>query len=219
MTSPKTPHPHSQARHAPATERNQGPILEVLRRVLPPHGTVLEVASGTGQHAVAFAAALPGVTWQPTDADATALDSIRAWAAEAGLPNLPPPLPLDAADTGPWPVERADAVVCINMIHIAPWAACQGLMRGAGAVLPDGGVLVLYGPYRLDGRHTAPSNAAFEDWLKAQDPRFGVRDLDAVRTEAAANGLTLAEVVEMPANNLTVVFRKGGAAGEGHEPA
>ncbi len=218
MTSPKTPNSSPQARHAPATERNQGPILDVLHRVLPPHGTVLEVASGTGQHAVAFAAALPGVTWQPTDADPTALDSIRAWAADAGqggagLTNLAPPLPLDAADTAPWPVARADAVVCINMIHIAPWEACQGLMRGAGAVLPDGGVLVLYGPYRLDGRHTAPSNAAFEDWLKAQDPRFGVRDLDAVRAEAAANGLTLAEIVEMPANNLMVVFRKA------HDPS
>lgn len=208
MTSPNTPNPSPQARHAPATERNQRPILDVLRRVLPPHGVVLEVASGTGQHAVAFAAALPGVTWQPTDADPTALDSIRAWAAGASLTNLAPPLPLDAASAHAWPLARADAVVCINMIHIAPWEACQGLMRGAGAVLPEDGVLVLYGPYRLDGRHTAPSNAAFEDWLKAQDPRFGVRDLDAVRAEAAANGLTLAEIVEMPANNLIVVFRK-----------
>lgn len=218
MTSPNTPNLPPQARHAPATERNQRPILDVLRRVLPPQGVVLEVASGTGQHAVAFAAALPGVTWQPTDADPTALDSIRAWACEAGqggagLPNLAPPLLLDAASAHPWPVGRADAVVCINMIHIAPWEACQGLMCGAGTVLAEGGVLVLYGPYRLEGRHTAPSNAAFEDWLKAQDPRFGVRDLDAVRAEAAVNGLTLAEVVEMPANNLTVVFRKS------HEPS
>jgi SAM-dependent methyltransferase len=205
MTSPNTP---PQGRHAPATERNRAPILDVLRRILPPRGTVLEVASGTGQHAVAFASALPGLTWQPTDADADALDSIRAWAAEAALANLAPPLPLDATRAQPWPVERADAVVCINMIHIAPWEACTGLMRGTGQVLSPGGALVLYGPYRLEGRHTAPSNAAFEDWLKAQDPRFGVRDLEAVTEEAARHGLTLLETVPMPANNFTVVFRK-----------
>ncbi|MFA7431320.1 MAG: DUF938 domain-containing protein [Rhodospirillaceae bacterium] len=205
MTSPNTP---PQARHAPATERNRAPILDVLRRVLPPRGLVLEIASGTGQHAVAFAQALPGVAWQPTDADPDSLTSIRAWADDAALPNLAQPLPLDALRAESWPVARADAVVCINMIHIAPWQACLGLMRGTGTVLAAGGVLVLYGPYRREGRHTAPSNAAFEDWLKAQDPRFGVRDLEAVTEEAARHGLTLSETVPMPANNFTVVFRK-----------
>lgn len=202
MTSPDL------RRHAPATERNRAPLLDVLRRVLPSQGAVLEVAAGTGQHAVAFAEALPGLTWHPTDADPGALDSIRAWAAEAALPNLAPPARLDVLADEPWPLARADAVVCINMIHIAPWEACLGLMRGAGAVLEAGAPLVLYGPYRRDGTHTAPSNAAFEDWLKAQDPRFGVRDLETVAAEAAAHGLSLEEVVPMPANNFTVIFRR-----------
>lgn len=210
MTSPDA---SDRRQHAPATERNRAPILAVLARVLPPRGVVLEVASGTGQHAVAFAAALPGVTWQPSDGDPAALDSIRAWAAEAALPNLAEPLHLDAAAPQDWPLARADAVVCINMIHIAPWDACRGLMRGAGRALagraPDGGgVLVLYGPYRRDGAHTAPSNAAFDDWLKARDPRYGVRDLEAVTAEAAAHGLSLEEIVDMPANNFTLVFRR-----------
>lgn len=208
MTSPET---GDRRRHAPSAERNRDPILAVLRRVLPPAGLVLEVASGTGQHAVAFAAALPDLTWQPSDGDAGALDSIRAWAAGAALPNLAEPLCLDAAAPECWPVERADAIVCINMIHIAPWEACQGLMRGAGRVLAADGVLALYGPYRRDGAHTAPSNGEFEAWLKARDPRFGVRDLEAVTAEAAAHGMVLEEVVAMPANNFTVVFRRARA--------
>lgn len=205
MTSPEAT---GRRQHAPAAERNSAPILAVLRRVLPPAGVVLEVASGTGQHAVAFAGELPGVTWQPTDGDPAALDSIRAWAAQAALPNLAAPLPLDAAAPEGWPLARADALVCINMIHIAPWEACQGLMRGAGRLLPAGGPLVLYGPYRRDGAHTAPSNAEFEAWLKARDRRFGVRDLEAVTAEAAVHGLALEDVVAMPANNFTVVFRR-----------
>lgn len=193
--------------HAPATDRNREPILAVLRRVLPPAGTVLEVAAGTGQHACAFAAAFPALRWRPSDPDPAALASIAAWATEDGPPNLDPPVRLDATEH-PWPIAAADAVVCINMIHIAPWDACQGLMRGAGALLPPGGVLYLYGPYRVDGRHTAPSNAQFDAWLKARDPRFGVRDLEAVSAEAARHRLALAETVPMPANNFSVVFRK-----------
>ncbi|QCO15273.1 DUF938 domain-containing protein [Azospirillum brasilense] len=198
-------HPEDFRRHAPATERNRAPILEVLRRVLPPQGLVLEVASGTGQHAVAFAAALPAVTWQPSDPDPGLRDSVRSWAATAALPNLRDPLDLDAAAPD-WPVEAADAVVCINMIHIAPWEAALGLFAGAARLLPMGGPLLLYGPFTRGGRHSAPSNAAFDADLKARNPAWGVRDLDAV--EGAAAGFALAEVVEMPANNLTVVLRR-----------
>ena len=198
-------HPEDSRRHAPATERNRAPILEVLRRTLPPQGLVLEVASGTGQHAAAFAGALPGVIWQPSDPDPALRDSIRAWTAAATLPNLREPLDLDAASAG-WPIRSADAVVCINMIHIAPWQAALGLFAGAERLLPAGGPLLLYGPFQRGGRHTAPSNAAFDADLKARNPAWGVRDLDAV--ERAAAGFTLAEVAEMPANNLTVVLRR-----------
>jgi Protein of unknown function (DUF938). len=197
--------PDDARQHAPATERNRAPILEVLRRVLPPQGLVLEVASGTGQHAVAFAEALPHLTWQPSDPDPQLRASIQAWSASAGLGNLRDPLDLDAAARN-WPLDRADAVVCINMIHIAPWAAGLGLLDGAARLLPAGAPLLLYGPFMRDGRHTAPSNAAFDDNLKARNPAWGVRDLGEV--ERAAAGFTLAEVVEMPANNLTVVLRR-----------
>ncbi len=192
-------------KHAPATERNRAPILEVLRRVLPPQGLVLEVASGTGQHAVAFAEDLPHLTWQPSDPDPDLRASIRAWSAVANLTNLRDPLDLDAAARD-WPLDRADAIVCINMIHIAPWPAGLGLLDGAARLLPAGAPLLLYGPFMRDGRHTAPSNAAFDDSLKARNPAWGVRDLGKV--ERAATGFTLAEVVEMPANNLTVVLRR-----------
>lgn len=190
---------------APATGRNREPILEVLRRVLPPAGLVLEVASGTGQHAAFFAESLPDLVWQPTDRDPTHRTSIAAWTE--GLPNVRPPLDLDTTRR-PWPVERAEAVVCINMIHIAPWEAGLGLLDGAAAVLPPGGPLVLYGPYRRGGAHTAPSNAAFDADLRARNPAWGVRDLEAVESAAVAAGFTLQEVVAMPANNLTVLFRR-----------
>ncbi|WP_109121940.1 DUF938 domain-containing protein [Azospirillum sp. TSO22-1] len=188
---------------APATGRNRDPILAVLRRVLPARGTVLEVAGGTGQHAAHFAEALPDLVWQPTDPDPAHRASIAAWTE--GLPNVRPPLALDATRR-PWPVERADAVLCINMIHIAPWAACLGLLAGAAEILASGAPLVLYGPYRRGGAHTAPSNAAFDANLRARNPEWGVRDLEAVAHAAA--GFVLDEVVEMPANNLTVVFRR-----------
>lgn len=192
---------------APAVARNRDPILAVLQRVLPIRGTVLEIASGTGEHAVHFAAGLSHLTWQPTDPNAEALQSIAAHRASANLPNLLPPLELDAS-TSRWPLDRADAVVCINMIHIAPWAAAEGLMAGAGRVLAPGGVLYLYGPFKENGGHTAPSNAAFDASLRAQDPQWGVRDLDDVSALARRHGLDLVERVAMPANNLSVVFRR-----------
>lgn len=198
-------HPEDSRRHAPATERNRAPILEALHRFLPPRGLVLEVASGTGQHAAAFAEALPGVTWQPSDPDPDLRDSIRAWAAATRLPNLREPLDVDAA-AADWPIGNADAVVCINMIHIAPWEAALGLFAGAARLLPAGGPLLLYGPFQRGGRHSAPSNAAFDADLKARNPAWGVRDLDAV--ERAAASFALADVAEMPANNLTVVLRR-----------
>lgn len=196
-----------QRRHAPATQRNREPILEVLRRVLPERGTVLEVAAGTGEHAVFFAAALPGLAWQPTDADPGCLESIAAWVRHEERPNLLAPLHLDATSEA-WPVDEADAVFNANMIHISPWVACLGLLRGAGRTLRRGGVLVLYGPYRIDGAHTAPSNAAFDADLRSRDPAWGVRDLEEVIRVADGEGLTLEQRLAMPANNQTLVFRR-----------
>lgn len=190
-------------RSSPACERNREPILAVLREVLPPTGLVLEIASGTGQHAVHFAAALTGLQWQPSDADPESRASVRAWAEEAALPNVLPPLTLDVLE--PWPLARADAIFCANMVHISPWACTLALLAGAKAILPPGAPLVLYGPYRRGG-HMVASNHEFEAWLKARDPRFGVRDLEAVI--AAAAGFALDRVVEMPANNLVVVLRR-----------
>jgi cyclopropane fatty-acyl-phospholipid synthase-like methyltransferase len=196
-------------RHAPATLRNRDAIAQILTRVLPPSGVVLEIASGSGEHAVHFAAQLPHLAWQPSDEDEAALASVEAYRAEVRLPNLRAPLRIDAREDR-WPIARADAVVSINMIHIAPWSACQGLMRGASRVLPHGGILYLYGPFRRDGVHTAPSNEHFDEGLRARDPAWGVRDLGDVSLEGEAHGLVLEEVVEMPANNLSVIFRVGG---------
>jgi SAM-dependent methyltransferase len=188
--------------------RNRAPILDVLKRVLPSAGLVVEVASGSGEHAVYFASGLPTVSWQPTDTDAAALASIAAHRAAAAAANLLAPLRLDTTSEQ-WPVAHAQAVVCNNMIHIAPWAVTEGLMRGSGRILPAGGVLYLYGPYRIDGRHTAPSNQDFDTWLRAQDAAWGVRDLADVTELAARCGFALAETVPMPANNLSVIFRRG----------
>jgi len=188
--------------------RNRDPILAVLRRVLPPRGTVLEIASGSGEHAVHFAAALPELTWQPTDRDPAALRSIAAYRDAAALPNLAPPVALDAASPA-WPIAQADAVVAINMVHISPWRATQGLMAGAARVLAPAGVLYLYGPYKENGAHTAPSNAEFDASLRARDPEWGVRDVREVEDLARAHGLVLAKRVAMPANNLSLVFRRG----------
>jgi len=192
---------------SPSVARNREPILAVLRTALPSQGLILEVASGTGEHAVHFAAALPGLRWQPTDRDPEAIRSIAAHRARARLPNLLPPLELDASSPI-WLVARADAVVSINMIHIAPWAAADGLMAGAGRVLPPRGALYLYGPFKEDGRHTAPSNAAFDASLRAHNPDWGVRDLGEVAELARRYGLELVARVAMPANNLSVVFRR-----------
>ncbi|WP_380871453.1 SAM-dependent methyltransferase [Sphingomonas sp. DBB INV C78] len=195
-------------RHAPATARNRDPILAILRAELPESGTVLEVASGTGEHAVHFAGALPGLIWQPSDPDLDALTSIRAWAEAARLPNLRPPLLLDAV-AADWPIAQADALICINMVHISPWAATLGLMAGAARILPAGAPLILYGPYIRAEVETAPSNLAFDMDLKVRNPAWGLRDLADVAAIAAPAGLALKRVVEMPANNLTVVFRRG----------
>lgn len=189
---------------APAAERNKQPILQVLRRVLPRSGLVLEVASGTGQHVAHFARALPLLEWQPSEANPESLSSVRAWVE--GLANVRAPVELDVLKF-PWPVTQADAVLCINMIHIAPWAAAEALVSGAGQVLGSGGVLFLYGPYRRHGRHTAPSNEAFDASLRERDPEWGVRDLEAVVELGAAAGFVLEDVVEMPANNFSVVLR------------
>jgi len=187
--------------HAPAAERNAAPILEVLRRVLPARGLVLEIAGGTGQHAVHFARGLPAIDWQPSDPDPAARASIAAWRDEAGLPNLRAPIALDVIAA--WPIARADAVVCINMLHISPWAAAEALFAGAARVLPPGGVLVTYGPYRIDGA-TAPSNEAFERSLRSRDPAWGVREVREL--ERISAGLALVEIVPMPANNCALVW-------------
>jgi SAM-dependent methyltransferase len=176
--------------------------------VFPAQGEVLEVAAGSGQHAAYFSDALRGLTWWPTDPTPEALASIDDWARDSHG-DLRPAQRLDVRDDV-WPVAACDAVLCANMIHIAPWEATEALLLGAGRTLRPGGVMVLYGPYTRDGRHTAPSNEAFEAWLKAQDPRWGVRDLGVVTDLAAAQGFSLQEVVEMPANNLCVVLRRGG---------
>ena len=200
--------PPPGARTAPSTARNREPILAALRPHLPASGLVLEIASGAGEHAVFNAAALPHLAWQPTDPDPEVLASIAAWRDHAGLANLRPPLRLDASDPDGWPVRAADAIVNINMIHISPWAATEGLMRGAGQVLPAGGVLFLYGPYLERGVVTADSNLAFDQSLKSRNPAWGLRHLDTVAALAADHGLTLADRIAMPANNLSLVFRR-----------
>src|SRR5688572_30327827 len=192
-------------RQAPAATRNREPIASALREVLPAFGTVLEVASGTGEHALWFARAFPDLIWQPSDPDPDALASIAAWRDGEGPANLLEPLRLDAA-AGPWPIDRADAVLCINMVHISPWAATLGLLRGAGRLLAPGAPLILYGPYRRAGVPTAPSNEAFDGSLRSRNPEWGLRDLETVAAAALARGLAYERLFEMPANNVTAVF-------------
>jgi SAM-dependent methyltransferase len=194
-------------RHAPATVRNREAIVEVLRDALPPSGLVLEVASGSGEHGVYFAGAFPHLDWQPSDPDPAALQSIAAWRGEAGLSNLRAPIALDAAAVD-WPVGHADAILCINMVHISPWAATLGLIRGAGTVLPQGGLLYLYGPYLEADVEAAPSNMAFDASLRARDAEWGLREVGAVVQAALAQGLTLERRAAMPANNLSLLFRR-----------
>lgn len=195
-------------RSSPAALRNRAPILDVLRRVLPGRGLVLTIAEGTGEHVTFFAPALPALEWQPTDRDPDALASISAHLAHAPLPNVRAPIALDVTEER-WPVERADAITCINMIHASPWESTPALLRGAARALEqEGAPLLLYGAYRIGGQHTAPSNEEFDAWLKARDPRWGVRDLETVLELAAAEGLAHDETIPMPAHNLMLVLRK-----------
>ncbi|HEV7341421.1 MAG TPA: DUF938 domain-containing protein [Sphingopyxis sp.] len=194
-------------RHAPATLRNRDAIAAVLADWLPATGTVLEVASGSGEHIVHFAATFPALDWQPSDPDPAGLVSIAAWSAEAGLANIALPLALDAA-ADDWPIDRADAILCINMVHISPWAATLGLLAGAALLLPGGAPLILYGPYVEPDVPTADSNMAFDASLRARDPAWGLRHIDDVKVAAAAAGLTFAERRAMPANNLMLLFRR-----------
>lgn len=211
--------------YAPATDRNRDPILNILLQVLPPVGTVLEISSGTGQHAVYFAPRLAPRRWLPSDPNPIARGSIEAWRESERTENLYPAIALDASDSV-WSIEQSDlpeallntdfrreticAIVNINMIHIAPWSACVGLMSGARRLLPPDGILYLYGPFKQNGQHTAPSNAAFDQSLQMQNPEWGVRDLDEVVAVAHAQQLSLLTTYEMPANNLSVVFRACG---------
>jgi SAM-dependent methyltransferase len=197
--------------YAPATERNRDPILEVLLEVLPPTGTVLEISSGTGEHAAYFAPRLQPRRWIPSDLSAAARDSIEAWQSTVNADNLYLPIAIDASQDH-WAVEDMEidppigAIVNINMIHISPWSACLGLMAGAKRILPEGGILYLYGPFKQKGLHTAPSNMAFDQSLQMRDREWGVRDLEAVIVAAEAEGLVLVKTYSMPANNLSVVF-------------
>lgn len=215
MTSPDL------RQYAPATQRNREPILNVLQQVLPAQGTVLEISSGTGEHAIFFAPHLHPRKWLPSDPDATARASIAAWRDDCPTDNLYPPIALDVRDPV-WSVEQDElpealqgfekgeigAIANINMIHIAPWSACLGLMAGAGRILPPNGILYLYGPYKQNGKHTAASNEAFDQSLRARNSEWGVRDLDEVIAVAQTQNLSLLKVVSMPANNLSVIFKR-----------
>lgn len=211
--------PNPNKKYAPATQRNREPILAVLQRVLPPNGTVLEISSGTGEHATFFAPRLPNLRWIPSDRSLEAIESIAAWRAELPCDRLYPSVHIDVTAT-PWIVEEPahlpdyqlehypiTAIVNINMVHIAPWEACVALMAGASRILPSGGVLYLYGPFKRGGAHTAPSNTEFDASLRAQNPAWGVRDLEEVVKIAGDNNLLLQDAIEMPANNLSVVFQ------------
>ncbi len=189
----------------PSSERNKQPILDVLRRILTPGGTVLEIAGGSGQHAVYFSENLPGITWLSTDIDEERLASIRAWREDSSCSNLLEPRRLDVLEDE-WNIPTVDVVFSSNMIHITPWECCLGLLAGASRHLAPGGMLIFYGPFRIAGEHTAPSNAAFDENLRGRDPSWGVRDLDDIRD--AAEGFVLDERVEMPANNQILVFRR-----------
>lgn len=205
--------------YAPATERNRDPILKVLLEVLPPEGTILEISSGTGEHAIYFAPRLHPRRWIPSDPNPVARESIATWRQEVSVDNLYPPIALNASEA-PWSVEMPKAlkefdlenypigaIANINMVHIAPWSACLGLMAGAGRILPAGGILYLYGPFKQNGQHTAPSNVAFDESLQARNPEWGLRDLEAVVAAAQAENLSLKKIYPMPSNNLSVIFQ------------
>jgi hypothetical protein len=192
-------------RHAPATERNRDVIAQTLACVLPTEGLVLEVASGTGEHVVHFAKMFPALTWQPSDPDPIALTSINAWRADSNVPNVRPAMLLDAS--ADWPIAQADAVVCINMTHISPWAATVGLLRNAARLLPQSAVLFIYGPYNQRDVPLADSNAAFDAALRQQNALWGLRFVEDIAAEANVSGLHLDLVIDMPANNLSLIFR------------
>ena len=204
---------NDQRRFAPATARNREPILEVLRRVVPPGANVLEIASGTGEHAVFLAPRLQVASWQPSDPDAESRRSIDAWRAHTKAERVLPALDLDVTFQ-PWPPLQGapDVVTTVNMIHISPWTACEALFEGAAGLLAPGKILYLYGPYRRGGAHTAPSNETFDASLRSRNPEWGVRDLEEVEKVAVGRGFALREVVEMPANNLSVIFERRDAA-------
>ena len=201
-------------KYAQATQRNREPILQVLLEVLPPTGTILEIASGTGEHAVYLAPRLKPRKWIPSDTNPSLRESIAAWIKHSPSENLSQPLDIDASQQV-WEVEKevlssvSDicAIANINMIHISPWSACLGLMAAAGRILSPGGILYLYGPYKQDGEHTAPTNANFDEYLREQNPEWGVRNLEDVIEVASNHDLTLQKTVTMPANNLSVVFK------------
>ena len=193
--------------HAPATLRNRDVILGILRDVLPANGVILEIASGSGEHVVHFARQFPNLAFQPSDREPDALQSIVAWVKAAGVTNVRAPAVLDASQS-PWPIASADGIICINMVHISPWEATLGLIRGAAAILPPMAPFYLYGPYKRAGLATAPSNLAFDRSLRDRDPAWGLRDLEAVAAVAHSVGFSAPTITEMPANNLSVVFRR-----------
>lgn len=198
---------HNPRLSSPSALRNRDPIADLLRPVLPESGTVLEIASGSGEHVIHFASLFPNLVWQPSDPSPQARASIEHLAATGTPTNVLPPLNIDASSQS-WPVERADAMIAINMVHISPWSATQGLLKGAGQLLPAGGVLVLYGPYRRQGLPFVPSNVEFDASLRARNPAWGIRLLEDVASLAEHSGMAMTSITEMPANNLGVVFTR-----------
>jgi Protein of unknown function (DUF938) len=196
--------------YAPATLRNRDFILDVLRDVLPGRGAILEIASGSGEHVVHFARSLPSRVFQPSDPDPEAVQSVAAWVNAMGATNVRAPIVLDASQS-PWPIASADGIICINMVHISPWDATLGLIKGAAAILPPGAPFYLYGPYKRKGFETMPSNQAFDRSLRNRNPAWGLRDIEAVATMAQSVGFSIPIITEMPANNLSVVFRRMGS--------
>lgn len=192
---------------SPSALRNREHIYTVLRDVLPSTGKVLEIASGSGEHITYFAERSPSLTWQPSDPSSKARASIQAWLGHGDFPNVLPPLDIDTTQDA-WPIDQADVMIAINMVHISPWTATQGLLERAGQLLSSGGMLALYGPYRQEDKPFAESNVDFDNWLKSENSAWGVRQLEDVTREAEQCGLSLASVVDMPANNLTVVYRR-----------